>query len=298
MFEPRRRAGRGRRPRCDAWRHVQPRPAGREGDSRDGGLALVHVPRRDAAVARRPGSARSLTAAQLPFLLHALHCMSLDYQLAKRKLLQAIARSNRTGVAAGLLSAAAAELRGDHDVVLAAVRRDGAALFAATAELKGNREVVLAAVTQNGLALFSASAELKADPEVVYVAVAQDPDAVRYAPPQFRRDPVVRELAIRGRGDLARLIAARQRLALGYLTCSERLSTMTEATNLPLDLVSRIGRHCTIGAAVGAGTVARLCAALLSQEYKQLYGTAAPTPARTVRQEARAAGETQRCLLM
>ena len=49
------------------------------------------------------------------------------------------------------------ELRGDRDVVLAAVQQDGDALEYASAELQADREVVLAAVQQDGYALEYAS---------------------------------------------------------------------------------------------------------------------------------------------
>ena len=47
--------------------------------------------------------------------------------------------------------------------MLAAVAQDGHALQFAAAELKGDREIVLAAVAQSGRALQYAAAELKAD---------------------------------------------------------------------------------------------------------------------------------------
>ena len=46
--------------------------------------------------------------------------------------------------------------------------------------LKGDREVVLAAVKQNGYALEYAAEELKEDREVALVAVTQDGDALEY----------------------------------------------------------------------------------------------------------------------
>ena len=63
---------------------------------------------------------------------------------------------------------------GDKGEVLAAVAKDGNALFAASVELKADRQVVLVAVAQTGNALRVASVELKADREVVLAAVAQD----------------------------------------------------------------------------------------------------------------------------
>ncbi len=56
---------------------------------------------------------------------------------------------------------AAAELKGDREVVIAAVKRNGRALYYAAADLKGDREVVIAAVTQDVRALEFASPELQ-----------------------------------------------------------------------------------------------------------------------------------------
>ena len=54
-------------------------------------------------------------------------------------------------------------LRGDREIVLAAVKQAGLALQHASAELQGDREVVLEAVKQNGWALDYASQELRGD---------------------------------------------------------------------------------------------------------------------------------------
>ncbi|MBD97598.1 hypothetical protein CL648_02200, partial [bacterium] len=80
-----------------------------------------------------------------------------------------------------LLQHASEELKGNREVVLAAVRQDGYALEYASEELKGDREVVLEAVKQDGYALEHASAELKGDREVVLEAVKQDGRALQYA---------------------------------------------------------------------------------------------------------------------
>ena len=61
--------------------------------------------------------------------------------------------------------------RSDHDVVLAAVAQDSAALFCASAALRGDKEVVFTAVAHDGGALFFASAALRGDKEVVRAAV-------------------------------------------------------------------------------------------------------------------------------
>merc|ERR1712194_332919 len=51
------------------------------------------------------------------------------------------------------------EALNDHDIVLAAVSKTGAALHFASADLKADREIVLAAVSKTGVALHFASAD-------------------------------------------------------------------------------------------------------------------------------------------
>ena len=99
------------------------------------------------------------------------------------------------------LEYASANLKGDRDVVIEAVKQDGRALKYASAELRGNieksdldyenkmqksKEVVLEAVKQNGRALVYASPELKADREIVLEAVKQHGEALKYASPALR----------------------------------------------------------------------------------------------------------------
>ena len=55
-------------------------------------------------------------------------------------------------------------LKGDFEVVLAAVSQNGKALQWASAELRGNREIVSSAVSQDGSALQWAAAELRLGP--------------------------------------------------------------------------------------------------------------------------------------
>ena len=78
----------------------------------------------------------------------------------------------------GALAYASAELRGDREVVLAAVNQYGGALQFASAELRGDREVVLAAVKQYGEALDFVSMELRGDRFVEAVA-ERDVEAAR-----------------------------------------------------------------------------------------------------------------------
>ena len=86
------------------------------------------------------------------------------------------------------------ELKGDREIVLAAVSENGCALQYATEELKGDREIVLAAVSENGSdwfyghALRYATEELKGDREIVLAAVSQDGLALQYATEELKGD--------------------------------------------------------------------------------------------------------------
>jgi hypothetical protein len=94
------------------------------------------------------------------------------------------------------LEYASAELKGNRELVLAAVVQDGRALQYASAELQGDREVVLAAIGQNGMALEDASAELKGDREVVLAAVAQNGLALKHASAELRRNEGIVRAAV------------------------------------------------------------------------------------------------------
>jgi len=71
-----------------------------------------------------------------------------------------------------LLQHTSNRLRGDHEIVLAAVGCRGRELELASEELRNNRDVVLAAVGNDGSALGYASDDLKNDKEIVLAAVA------------------------------------------------------------------------------------------------------------------------------
>ena len=64
------------------------------------------------------------------------------------------------------------QLRGDRDVVMAAVGQNGFALELATKKLRGDREVVMTAVAQDGFAVQYACDELRGDQEVTEAAFA------------------------------------------------------------------------------------------------------------------------------
>ena len=61
----------------------------------------------------------------------------------------------------------------------------------ASEELKGDREVVLAAVNQIGDALQYASEELQSDKEVVIAAINQSINSFRYVNDSLKNDPDV-----------------------------------------------------------------------------------------------------------
>ena len=75
------------------------------------------------------------------------------------------------------LQYATEELRGDREIVMAAVTQNGWALQFATEALRGDREIVMAAVTQNWRALRHATEELRGDNEIMEVAL-RDSDAL------------------------------------------------------------------------------------------------------------------------
>ena len=80
-----------------------------------------------------------------------------------------------------------AEMWGDREIVMEAVKQNGFALQFASAELEGDREIVMEAVKQDGHALYCASAELQGDREIVMEAVACDMEAFRWASSELRK---------------------------------------------------------------------------------------------------------------
>jgi hypothetical protein len=136
------------------------------------------------------------------------------------------------------LWSAPAELRGDRDIVLAAVAQDGNNLKYAAAELKRDREVVLAAVTRNGRALGSAAAELRGDREIVLTAVVQDRMALRCVPAELHRHPALQWISTTN----VALHCAKLRLALATCALPTPLSRSEGALSaLPRDLIELIG---------------------------------------------------------
>ena len=91
---------------------------------------------------------------------------------------------------------ASSDLRADKEVVMSVVHRCGRALAYASEHLCADKEVVIAAVTQCGWALHYASVELRADKEVVMTAVTQTGHALRHASVELRSDREVIMVAV------------------------------------------------------------------------------------------------------
>ena len=87
----------------------------------------------------------------------------------------------------GLMLAYVGVLRGDKDVVMAAVQQHGAALKFADGFLQHDKRIVMAAVAQYGQALCYAQL-FQGDKEVVMTAVAQDGLALEYADESMQKD--------------------------------------------------------------------------------------------------------------
>eukprot|EP00933_Yihiella_yeosuensis_P023350 TRINITY_DN18180_c0_g2_i2.p1 TRINITY_DN18180_c0_g2~~TRINITY_DN18180_c0_g2_i2.p1 ORF type:complete len:445 (+),score=87.50 TRINITY_DN18180_c0_g2_i2:258-1592(+) len=93
-----------------------------------------------------------------------------------------------SSIAGFVLESTTMELRGDREVVLAALESSGGALEFASEALRHDREVVLKAVRRYGLALEHASQELRADRDVVLQAISSNCAALRYASSQLKED--------------------------------------------------------------------------------------------------------------
>ena len=100
-----------------------------------------------------------------------------------------IARSSwQPSQSVGWLQFAAAELKADSGVVLAAIEKNWRTVEFAAVELRANREVVLAAVAADWMALQFAAAELKADRDFVLAAIAENWQAFGFAAAELRAD--------------------------------------------------------------------------------------------------------------
>ena len=72
------------------------------------------------------------------------------------------------------------KLQGDREVMLAAVKVDGQALYYGSKSIRNDKEIVLEAVKKKGLILKYASYELREDKEIALAAVKQDKRALEY----------------------------------------------------------------------------------------------------------------------
>jgi hypothetical protein len=81
-------------------------------------------------------------------------------------------RSQDCALTGSVLQYAAGTMRGDHDVVLAAVAKNGCALNDADETLRGHRDVVISAAANSGLRLQEVHEAKRADRKVVLAAVA------------------------------------------------------------------------------------------------------------------------------
>ena len=98
------------------------------------------------------------------------------------------------------LEDAPSEIRGDKDVVLAAVQSDGHALRWSSQELRRDKEVVLEALRTTPFALQHAAPELQSDKEVVMTAVSACGRCMQWASVELRADREVALAAARSPG--------------------------------------------------------------------------------------------------
>ena len=99
------------------------------------------------------------------------------------------------------LEHAAEELKGDREIVMTAVSKNGRALRFAAEELKGDRKIVMTAVSSFGSALKFAAEELKGDPEIVMMAVSKNGCVLQFATEELRRDLEIVMQAVSVDGD-------------------------------------------------------------------------------------------------
>lgn len=92
------------------------------------------------------------------------------------------------------------KLQGDREVMLAAVKVDGQALYYGSKSIRNDKEIVLEAVKKKGLILKYASYELREDKEIALAAVKQDKRALEYiASEELKQDPDITILFSEGK---------------------------------------------------------------------------------------------------
>ena len=92
------------------------------------------------------------------------------------------------------------KLQGDREVMLAAVKVDGQALYYGSKSIRNDKEIVLEAVKKKGLILKYASYELREDKEIALAAVKQDKRALEYiASEELKQNPDITILFTEGK---------------------------------------------------------------------------------------------------
>ena len=131
------------------------------------------------------------------------------------------------------LEHATEELKGDREIVMAAVSKYGFTLQFAAEELKGDREIVTKAVSKCGCALQFATEELRGDREIVMQAVSVDGDALEYATKSLREDEEMLQHALERSRNCGEVVGLKVVLLSGRC-CSEVFWTRELASRLVL----------------------------------------------------------------
>lgn len=92
------------------------------------------------------------------------------------------------------------QFKGDKDIVMAAVTKNGSELKYASSEMKDDIDIVMAALANRGSALQYASDRLKGDREVVLAAVSKQGGSLRYASDDLKGDKDVLLTAVSNQG--------------------------------------------------------------------------------------------------
>ena len=163
----------------------------------------------------------------------ALYHAALELKGDREIVLASIGKDGRA------LQFASSELKGDREIVLAALGKNGRTLQFAASELKGDREIVLAAVGKNGRALQYAASGLKGDREIVLAAVAQKAMALEYATARLKLHRALQWISTT---NLA-LHCTQLRLALATCALPTPLRSVSILSALPRDLIELIGTY-------------------------------------------------------
>merc|ERR1712136_388151 len=131
------------------------------------------------------------------------------------------------GINGVALEFAPAELRGNRDIVLAAIEQNGEALRHASAELRSDREVVLKAIVDSEWALAYAADELRTSWSFVLGAVRLNGAALQHANNELEEDP---EIVIAAMGQIGQAIQD---------VCGTDVPSQSRADRSPLLDVSR-----------------------------------------------------------